>query len=383
MKTHFYYLLGFVLILLSCEKSEYEVDGFLASSDMQARSASVVSDPLSQLSSMLVHVKNVESGKYLSAYGDGRSVGLNDNDDGSGRQRWYIERGPMLRDYIKLAGGNDEFNGCFIAEENYAPFLQKNNFPGTPALNFVEISNTDYYYIETPNHPGPFPPVQPVDIDAANIFMQPWDKNSYEITFANNKYKGDLTKWQIIPIGEFQILDITYELSTGDNLVVTPKIIQTKTVSNTTDVPVTRTITIQESISSESTFSKTEKMSVSIRQDASIKVGIAEFVDGSFSGGTTSSNEWSYNVGQKEVHSTTVTETITQDVPPRSAIAAKLTATEYRARLTYIAKLSGLGVNAGKIIYLKGKWDGVVVQDTKVELYNPDGRLLKMIKVSR
>lgn len=51
--------------------------------------------------------------------------------------------------------------------------------------------------------------------------------------------------WEVIPVDEFRILDITYDLTTGDDLAVMPKNIATKTLSNDTDEPATRTLTFQ------------------------------------------------------------------------------------------------------------------------------------------
>lgn len=350
----------------------------------QTRSASdEIPDPLAQMSmtDFRFHIRNVATGKYLSGANGDNSVVLYGEDDGSDRQKWYLQIHKLLPDirldnYIILAGGG--YRGCHVSEKNNYPYM-RHTYSQTSlngGLEIIYVPNSQYYYIKRRITPlDDFT----LDIDAMNNFMQPYDYNSNNLLFTNNKYKGDLAKWQFIPIDEFKILDITYELSSGDNLVVTPKIVQERTLANNTDEPVTRTITLQESVSNESTFSQTEKMSVSIRQDASVKFGIAKFVDGNLSVGSTSSSEWSYTVGQKEVHTTTITEAITQIVPPRTTITAKLVASEYKAKLTYIAKM--LGINTNQTIYLKGKWDGIVVQDTRVELYYPDGKLLRKIDI--
>lgn len=378
MKKSLFCLLGVIFIFFSCEKNEFMVEELDTSVSPQTRSASDdIPDPLAQMSGFMLHIKNVATGKYLSGTTGDNSVVLYDQDDGSYRQRWYLLPNG-LRICIVLAGGSG-YQGCHVSERDYYPYMRHTysepNRNGGLQLEY--IPNTQYYYIKTPFHP-PHPGTYP-DFDSFNHFMQPYDGNSNNLLFTNNKYKGDLTKWQFIPVDEFNILEISYKLSSGDNLVVAPKVVQTKTLVNNTDEPATRTITLSEAVSNESTFSQTEKMSVSIRQDASVKFGIAEFVEGNLSVGSTSSSEWSYTVGQKEVHTTTITESISQIVPPRTTITAKLVASEYKAKLTYIAKL--LGINTNKTIYLKGKWDGIVVQDTRIELYYPDGKLLKTINI--
>lgn len=55
---------------------------------MVARSSSY--DLIGQLNGIPVNLKQVSSGKLLSVYSSGNSVVLSDSDDGSMRQRWYI-----------------------------------------------------------------------------------------------------------------------------------------------------------------------------------------------------------------------------------------------------------------------------------------------------
>ena len=103
-------------------------------------------------------------------------------------------------------------------------------------------------------------------------------------------------------------------------------------------------------------------------------------MDAEYTGETTSEYTWNYTVGQKETQSYTISETVTQEVPARTTIEAKLMATKYDATMTYIAKL--YGINSGKTIYLKGKWNGAVVQESKIVL-TQKGKILKTINLDR
>lgn len=177
----------------------------------------------------------------------------------------------------------------------------------------------------------------------------------------------------------FRIEDITYDLTKSDQLSVIPVQIANKTLVNDTDLPATRVISFQETVTNESSFSDTEELKVNVSTSASAKIGLASFIEGNFSMSASVDKTWSYTVGGKESKSYAISESITQEIPPRTTIKAELVATKYDADLTYIAKM--YGINTGKTIYLKGKWKGVVVQESKIVLTQKD-KILKMIKVT-
>lgn len=239
---------------------------------------------------------------------------------------------------------------------------------------FLDSGDGISYKITTPGDisgsPFPFP---------LPLYLQPKNTGSNEIIAGDSNYKGDLIKWQIIPVDEFRVEEITYDLTTDDRLTVIPTQIANKTLVNDTDLPATRVISFQETITNESSFSETEGLKVTVSTSTSAKVGIAGFFEGSFSGQVSNERTWSYTVGSKETKSYTISESITQEVPPRTTIRAELIATKYDADLTYIAKM--YGINTGKTIYLKGKWKGAVVQESKIVL-TQENKVLKTIKVT-
>ena len=53
-------------------------------------------------------------------------------------------------------------------------------------------------------------------------------------------------------------------------------------------------------------------------------------------------------------------------------------ATKYIATMTYVAKLHGINSD----IYLKGKWNGVIVQESKLKL-SQEGKIIKTIKLKK
>lgn len=308
-------------------------------------------------------------------------VVLYDRDDGSLRQRWNIVSGNQYGMQISLIGGNGSFDYPLLVSgtfnNKYRPFFASSAPLGT-GIGMGIAPDRQYYYFTVPKEYEPGDPGLIFPTDKTKIYVQPENASSNQIMVGDNLYKGSMTKWQIIPVDEFEIQDITYDLTTGDDLVVTPISVNTHTLSNGTDEPAIRTISIQETVSNESSFSNTEKLTVTIKNDASVKVGVGKFVEGSFSSGMTSAKEWSYTVGGREVKTKTITETVVQEVPARTTITARIFATQYNASLTYVVKLKG--ISTGKTIYLKGRWDGVIVQDSRIDLYYPSGELLRTIK---
>lgn len=347
----------------------------------QMRSSSSIPDPITQLDGIPVHIRSVGTSRYLSSEASGRNVVLYDRDDGSLRQRWNLVYGELMMSgaKISLIGGNSSYNNALLRSGTlngrYRPFLD--TYSSVPTgIGITTAENSLYYYIKVAKQGGN---IWDWPSDKDNVFVQPENSGSNQIMVGDNYYKGTMTMWEIIPVDEFEIKNITYELTTGDNLVVVPTLVDIRTVVNNTDEPITRQIQLQGVVTSSSSFSKTDKLTVSIKQDVSVKIGIAGFFEGSLSQGVSGSKEWSYTVGGTETRSTTISETLTYVVPSRTTNTVKMIASKYDASLTYIAELKG--VTTGKTVYLKGKWDGIVVQETRIEFYNSDGKLLRSIKL--
>lgn len=378
------------LSLVSCEQEEIWSELQVESNKNESyltRSVSDTPTALEQLDGVPVYIKSVYSNKYLSAISNDGDVGLVDKDDGSLRQRWFIERYPLISVYpynVSLLGGININNpklavGSF--KGRYTPFVGESVILGGGSFNFVENSIYNYSFTTIPEKiDGGFPfPGEMIDPMKANIYIQPKSLNGSEIEVADNYYKGDKTKWDIIPVDEFRVEEITYDLTTSDQLVVIPTQIANKTFVNDTDISATRVISFQETITNESSFSETEGLKVTVSTSTSAKIGIAGFFEGGFSGEVSNEKSWSYTVGSKETKSYTISESITQEIPPRTTIRAELIATKYDANLTYVAKM--YGINTGKTIYLKGKWKGAVIQESKIVL-TQENKVLKTIKVT-
>ena len=375
------FMLLCTLVLVSCEQEEVYPELQIGSNEREiplTRGINDIPAAIDQLNGIPVHIKSMANGKYLSAEAKGVSIYLASSDDGSLRQRWNIElkHNNIWHAYINLVGGNRTYpNGELTVDVDHRVVLGK-KLGILSNINVVPSGDGVTYKISTIGEVINNPPLFPMTIP---YYIQPNSVSSTNVTAANGDYKGDLIKWQIIPVDEFRVEEITYDLTTDDQLTVIPTQIANKTFVNDTDLPATRVISFQETITNESSFSETEGLKVNVSMSTSAKVGIGRFFEGSFSGEVSTEKSWSYTVGSKETKSYTISESITQEVPPRTTIKAELVATKYDADLTYIAKM--YGINTGKTIYLKGKWKGVVVQESKIVLTQKN-KVLKTIKVT-
>lgn len=88
------------------------------------------------------------------------------------------------------------------------------------------------------------------------MYVQPASITSNDIIIDDKYYKGDEIKWEIIPVDEFRIENISYELTTDDKLSVEPKQIDVKWLINDTDIPTTRTLVFQDQLHVSLLFQK-------------------------------------------------------------------------------------------------------------------------------
>ena len=381
------FLLSLMLVLFSCEQentlSEISTDNNENEVPL-TRNSSDLTRPIEQLDGIPVNIKSVYSKKYLSVVSDNGKLGLVDEDDGSLRQRWNVKvsYAPFVPFKVSSLYRFNNINSPMIAsgyfEGSYGLFVGETIFDqGT--VNFSAFDQYSYYFTTLPE--GGMPPFgTPIDPQTIKMYVQPASITSNDIIIDDKYYKGDEIKWEIIPVDEFRIENISYELTTDDKLSVEPKQIEVKWLINVTDIPTTRTLVFQGSASCESTFSEMVGLKITDKISMDFKVDIPEFKDGSFTGETTTEASWSYTVGKKETQTYTVSETISQEVPAHTTIKAEMIATKYIATMTYVAKLHG--INSGKDIYLKGKWNGVIVQESKLKL-SQEGKIIKTIKLKK
>lgn len=383
-----YFIFVLLLSLFACEQGDLitETTEQITTSNIQTRSN--YSDVISQLEGMPVNIRlYAENGgyRYLSTASRGDLVDLYSKDDESLRQRWYIgHSNGLFGEIIALVGGNEDFDKGMIAVggsnppypklvpyANYGPTEGGANKPIIPIFN--AISNSPYYRISMMAENPLIPSLTP------NKYLQPENLNSSTLVFKEGKEITNMQEWEILPIEEFNVINIEYELVSDKDFSVTPVVVATKTFVNETNIPATRTVSFQNSITSSSQFSTTEGISINV--GTSVQVGIPVFGGGSINVGATSSDQWSFSStsSKTESKSYTILETDTQEIPAYTTVIADLIASEYRASLLYVVQVKGK--TSGKTLYLKGRWNGVLMQETKVVVRFPNGQILKTIEV--
>lgn len=372
-KIYFFVLCMFVL--LSCEQNELDFAIENQSNDSsigttRATTSIADFDPISELEGIPVNIKNVGNTfcNLLSCAKKGTKVDLFNKDDGSLRQRWYISLGNIF-----LVGGNSTIPSPFstivgpeVQSCSY-PILLGASQPFVPQHAFSLSSNKYYYHIKT----------NPFSLTAKS----PKYLQANSVTGSDLSYKetnpGSLALWEILPIGEFELVDIQYVHTTVDHFAPTEMICDNDKYTNNHLTPDTWHYSLSTSYTEESDFSKTEGLNITISRG--LNVGLPNLLGGDSSVGINTSiqqqtsKSWTY--GTKD--SKTITKTRTGDINVEPGETVKLDAvlTTYKGSLTYVATLRKIGDT--KTFKVKGKWSGECFSSFTARTYNPvTGKLI-------
>ena len=364
-------LLVGVLALFSCEQEELGdfIDNDLT--QLQTRAASSIADfdPISELVEIPVNILNVGNvrQKYLSCEAKGTDISLVNKDDGTFRQRWYLRNSSIIS-----AGGNKGITANtygVITSNTDLPsekpdhlklsYWAKSSFP-LPGFNFDFGTNATCMISKLWINSGMF----------ASCYL--WSESS---TSTSIKLKTDnssnLAQWQIVPIGEYELVNLEYVRTTDDNFEPTEVICDHDEYTNEHLSVDTWNYSLSTSYTEESNFSKTEGVSVTI--SGGLSVGIPNVLGDDSSLGINVSvqqqtnKSWTYGTRDSK----TVTKTRTGQIPIQPGETVKLDAVliMYKGSLTYVATLRKIGDT--KTFRVKGKWSGDCFSFFKARTYNP------------
>lgn len=379
---HLFKLLFFITLVfyVSCQDEELDtiVDTNIKTEIDSIKPKGVTSDmetdPIGQLVNKYIPVNITvygEPNSYLATRRKSNRVQLDGEDSGSGREKWYINIYPRGT-YLQVAGGyykgrrnlcmgNPQESACTVTGDGN---LYNSNCYFN--LDFENIPNTDRYYIR----------IGKWATNRSDVYLT--SVNGF-VDFKNKGNGGQ--QWVISPIEEFEVIDINYQFLSTDRLNITPKVISIKTVNNYYANPATKTIQFSETIENTSEFSETQGLSITRKASNSLNVNVPTLLNGKVDIETTTGQTWSYNTGKKERKTIVLTETLTQVINPNSSLTAKLVAVTYEADITYIATLRST-YNPSHILYLKGRWQGLQVNDATVDLYDSNQIRIKSIPVN-
>lgn len=358
------------LIVLSCEQNAFVqlVDENLNVFSVNTKTVNSVADfePISELSDIPVNIKNVgnPSCGFLSCKQNGQEVCLNNNDDGSLRQRWYVNNG-----FIFLVGGNSSIKLPAKAKVGIAyplpdcsyPFLVVFLYPQMNG-NHLFVQSGDYYYIRN----------VPMSFGTSGEYGKYLQPNSVGSSSLNYKVEngGSLALWEIIPVGEYEIVDFEYVKTSVDDLTPYEVVCAQDEYENLSANAVMWDYSVTTKYSETSNFSRTEGVSVSVTNGLHIGLpnllGNSGILDVNTSIQQQMNKSWTY--GNSETKDLTENRTAHITVPANTKVRLEAVIVQYAGNLTYIATLRKMDDN--KTFKVKGKWSGTSFSMFKAKVYD-------------
>lgn len=375
VKVFFVFFMSF---MYSCERQEGVIDELVVNSNNQVLTKATSSiadfDPLEEIKGVPINIVNVGNStlKYLSAETNGATVKLVSDDDGSGRQRWYLNSNGE----VELKKGNNMCGsssypvilsgdkGVYEFDNPTFPVLQCDNRFDSYGVRFV--SADDNYQMDW----------KALRIGAGRIplHLQPSSENSADLTYKENLF-GDYSQWQIIPVGEYRLVGIQYEkaVDLGDYVMEIPRYC-TSVLIKDENHSIEHNLEVSQSFSISSTFSETEGLTVQNQQNYKwgFEVPLAYIsFGGDVSSTVTSSSSASF--GETINKLVSIKHSFKVTVPPHSPCRISIFEMMYSASLTYVLTVEKVsGEERGKQFRVKGKWGGIVCSDLYYEVYDMD-----------
>lgn len=376
MKKIYLLMMG-VLFLFSCEQSELDFVGDnsteVASANTRSASSIADFDPIDELREIPVNILNVgnSKNKYLSCNQSYSKVDLFTTDDGSLRQRWYIknrgvasiaaEKLPALGGGYWVVGLNrsDMKNPTLVTVGLGIPFAHQST---------VILINNNHYKIGASDPSLPYIELSP------SLFLQADWQNSSTLQYKKMS-STNLALWEIVPVGEFEIVNMEYVQTSVDNLTPKEVICARDEYTNTSSSTVTWDYSVVTKYSEKSDFSKTEGVTMGITRG--LKVGLPNLLgvinlETNMSVQQQTNKSWTY--GESSTKDITETRTGHIPVPPNTTIKLDATLVMYEGNLTYVATLRKVGDS--KTFKVKGKWSGTCFSMFKAKTYDAKSRSL-------
>lgn len=371
-------LLSSFLFLWSCEQDDFIVDmsttDVTEESVVQTRTATSIADfdPLKELEGIPLNIVNVGNSdlKYLSAEASGTKVKLVNDDDESGRQRWYLWNGGqlVLKKGNELCGTSSNpvvlsgNKGAYDFEDPTVPVLQCDN--RFDSFGVKLISANDNYQMQWRAllfGSGRIP-----------LYLQPSSENNANLSYKKD-LSGDYSQWQIIPVGEYRLVDVKYEKSVelGDYILENPRYCEGVVIQDVNHV-VEQTMEVNETFSVSSEFSETQGLTVQnqLNSNWGFEVPLVHISFGGSVSSTITSNT-STTFGNKENYSISIKNTFKVQVPPHSPCRIEICEMQYTAKLTYVMTVEKVdGEDKGKQFRVKGTWSGTVCSDLYYNVYD-------------
>lgn len=364
MKKYAFFLLA-SLALGACEQSELETVMGEQPVDLRADTRATGSiadfDPLNEFFDIPINIINVGNPtyKYLSCEPSGSAINMNDKDDNSGRQRWYIKYGGIV-----VSGGHDNIDKNYFGVVTPSNHLKPNEvptgvslqvwgfnptLPSLPALGKEYLDNGNIRFL------GRY-----VDNNSsfAYKYLSTTGVDSRELTFVDENNASELSQWRAVPVGEYELVDLQYVKTTVDNFDVQTAVCDVVEHANNSSEEITWTYAMTASITESSNFSTTEGVTVTMSDGVNIGLPNVIGIGTSISYNTSFQQQTSHSYTFGESLQTTVSRVHTANVTlaPNTKVRLETTLFTYKGNLTYVATLRKIGTN--ETFRIKGRWTG-------------------------
>ena len=285
---------------------------------------------------------------YLSARPKDNNVVLYDKDDGSLRQRWLITSNGAS---IKVEGGTntDGYLAPIGSPGSYIPKLVNNSLPLGIHMEEGTIESTFYIYFQNATPSGFY-----------KEYLYSKDAVNQDLAFAEESKTGGRYVWEIVPVENFTLKDITYFMDYGDRVDSSLVFLRDYDLDNRYNPsPGTHTAKISESYLSRSQFSEVTGLNMSdkISNSSTYKVGTPSIdASGSVSFDHLTERTWSYSITEAEEKTFSWSDEFSTVVPAEKLMKLKVYVQKYIFDISYIGTL--VGNVTGRTIKLKGRWEG-------------------------
>lgn len=194
-----------------------------------------------------------------------------------------------------------------------------------------------------------------------DIYYNAITVNDSKISFS--KYnRNPRQEFEIIPVETFVVENIAFDLDAGTVLSKVPLQVYKNGYSNNGPIEQTHTFQVNQSYTQSSDFKRSTSYKVSLSTTVTTKVPF--IVKGEISTSTEFGQQFTY--GTSESKTTAVNRNYPIKIPANYRADLSLIFFKYKLNVNYIATCRGL--TSGRIIAIKGVWDGIDVDETDANL---------------
>lgn len=377
MKKHLL-LLIFPFMWMGCE-SQSEMDCFIENSLKNGEEAVTRStnsdisdfDILSEIDRLPVHIINIGNtgNPYLSCYEKENRFDLRLEDDNSGRQRWFFRNGFLVScggtrgevaDEYRLVLPNDFSNPEYLSFGNYKKTFVDNTSPTLGSIN-------NLYFLSSTVGDGT------ILLAARNNDTSIWptkfrylQSESTRTLMFRDDASTNLSRWEIRPIGSFELVDLQYVRTETDIFNANEVYVGDGDYQNDTPIQQNYEFLIDVSYTVSSEFSKTE--GVSVTTSGSLNVGLPNILEGVGIGvALEQQSSKTVTYGSKKEYGVRETHTIHVAAPANTHIKVRTVLVMNEGNLTYVATLRR--PDNGNTFRVRGKWNGAMYSKIIVRTY--------------